>query len=108
MLLAILTTRSTDSTAEAAEAAEASESTVTVTLSSSPPSSDSEADAETTSSSETGPHTQSPEPSLLSRLRAPQLAEIRRKRSVHRNYPPKGKRPSKGRGHLQKIIAKSH
>ena len=105
MLLAILTTRSTDSTAEAAEA---SESTVTVTLSSSPPSSDSEADAETTSSSETGPHTQSPEPSLLSRLRAPQLAEIRSKRSVHRNYPPKGKRPSKGRGHLQKIIAKSH
>ena len=70
------TTRSTDSTAEVAEAAEASESTVTVTLSSSPPSSDSEADAEITSSSETGRHTQSPEPSLLSRLRAPQLAEI--------------------------------
>ena len=59
--------------AEAAEAAEASKSTVTVTLSSSPPSSDSEVDAEITSSSETGPHTQSPEPSLLSRLRAPQL-----------------------------------
>ena len=51
-------------------------------------------------------HVQSPEPSLLSRLRAPQLAEIGRKRSVHRNNPPKGKRPSKGRGHLQKIIAK--
>ena len=93
----LLTTRSTDSMAEAAEA---SESTVTVTLSSSPPSSNSEADAEITSSSETGPHTQSHEPSLLtSRLRAPQLAEIGRKRSVHRNYPPKGKRPSKGRGH---------
>ena len=56
------------------------------------------ASTEITSSSETGPQTQSS--SLLSRLRAPQPAEIGRKRSIHRNYPPKGKRPSKGRGNF--------
>ena len=80
--------------------AEAAETSVTVTLSSEE-SSDSEADdtllasIKTTSESDlpgggvsdkttsTGPQTQST--SLLSRLRAPQQAEIERKRAVYRN-----------------------